>query len=166
LGWLLDASECYYDYRNYQRENKHFGLSKILDTIAWLYCGYGVRPWYTVFWIALFIIIFGIIFNQGDGIRRSRPPRITQDTLIFKITELGDHTYKLIFKQEKPERGLSFKDAIFFSATTFASKDTGCLYPDESHVFIAKVERIVGGFLFGLFVVFFTGALRSYFLQP
>ena len=166
IGWLLDASECYYDYRNYQREKKPIGISKLLDSVAWLYCGYGVRPGYTIICIVLLVLIFGIIYKHGDGIRRSGPPCLTQDTLIFAVKNLGDSTYQLNLKQEEPKKSLPLKDAIYFSAMTFASKDTGSLFPDGSHVYLAKIECILGGFLFGLFLIFFSGALQSYFLQP
>jgi hypothetical protein len=42
--------------------------SKILDGMAWISCGYGVRPRYTVFLSCILIILFALLFWMGDGI--------------------------------------------------------------------------------------------------
>jgi len=59
LEWFEDADDCYYDYRRLSQSNKSLFVpagsetkinwSKLLDNLAWISCGYGVRPRYTVF---------------------------------------------------------------------------------------------------------------------
>jgi hypothetical protein len=48
LGWPSDEDDCYYKYRRLNQAEKGFEFSKAIDVLAWLSCGYGVRPGYTV----------------------------------------------------------------------------------------------------------------------
>ena len=67
LGRGSDANDCYYDYRSISRSNKEIGLSKFLDTVAWLSCGYGVRPHYALILGLCIIIIFALTLWRGCG---------------------------------------------------------------------------------------------------
>ena len=54
LEWFEDADDCYYHYRRMSQSGKtlifrekmliKINWSKLLDTVAWISCGYGVRP--------------------------------------------------------------------------------------------------------------------------
>ncbi|HRW82582.1 MAG TPA: pentapeptide repeat-containing protein [Methanothrix sp.] len=64
-----DADDCYYQYREESRalkewysEKSGWDRSKLLDTIAWITCGYGVRPIHTVFCMFGVVFVSGIIF--------------------------------------------------------------------------------------------------------
>ena len=62
ISFFEDADNCYYKYRKIsQSENLPF-WSKLYDHIAWLSCGYGVRPGYTLGWILVAMYIFWVIF--------------------------------------------------------------------------------------------------------
>ena len=74
LGWSADEDDCYYQYRSLNQGKKQLGWSKAIDLLAWLSCGYGVRPGYAVAWSLLTILAFAMIFWSGDGIRRSAKP--------------------------------------------------------------------------------------------
>lgn len=62
LGQHDEADDCYYKYRNFLRIKKKWGLSRSIDEVAFLSCGYGVRPGYVIFWIFMFIFIFALFF--------------------------------------------------------------------------------------------------------
>ncbi|NYT02795.1 MAG: pentapeptide repeat-containing protein, partial [Methanosarcinales archaeon] len=71
VGWFQDADECYYQYRRLAQEEKAWGWSRLFDLLAWVSCGYGVRPGYTVAWSLLLILLCGAVFFAGRGIRPS-----------------------------------------------------------------------------------------------
>jgi len=63
LAQFDDADDCYYKYRDEIRAQKKlyckkesWDWSKLLDIIAWISCGYGVRPIHTIF------CMFGVVF--------------------------------------------------------------------------------------------------------
>ncbi len=68
LGQGSDANDCYYEYRYLNQNSKPIGLSKLLDAIAWLSCGYGVRPHYALFCGLFVILIFSAILLLGRGV--------------------------------------------------------------------------------------------------
>jgi hypothetical protein len=68
LGQSNDANECYYEYRYLNQARKPIGFSKFLDTVAWLTCGYGVRPHYALFCGMVVILIFSLIYWTGRGV--------------------------------------------------------------------------------------------------
>lgn len=68
LGWHSDEDDCYYAYRRLDQAEKGIGSLKAVDILAWLSCGYGVRPGHNVAWAVLTILAFALIFWKGDGI--------------------------------------------------------------------------------------------------
>lgn len=68
LGRSNDANDCYYEYRYVNQGHKGLGFSKFLDVVAWLTCGYGVRPNYTLLCGASVILLFSIIYLTGRGV--------------------------------------------------------------------------------------------------
>ncbi len=68
LGQSNDANECYYELRYLNQGNKPIGFSKLLDILAWLTCGYGVRPQYALFFGLVIILIFAFIYWSGRGV--------------------------------------------------------------------------------------------------
>lgn len=68
LGQSSDANECYYEYRYLNQASKPVGFSRFLDTVAWLTCGYGVRPHYALFCGMVIILIFSLIYWAGRGV--------------------------------------------------------------------------------------------------
>jgi len=58
-----DANNCYYRYREQVQILKELSWSKLYDKIAWITCGYGVRPSHTIFsgflvWLLLGTALF------------------------------------------------------------------------------------------------------------
>ncbi len=68
LGQSTDANECYYELRYLNQGRKPVGFSKFLDILAWLTCGYGVRPHYALLCGMVIILIFAFIYWSGRGV--------------------------------------------------------------------------------------------------
>ncbi|MGV8128161.1 MAG: hypothetical protein ACP5PV_13280 [Methanothrix sp.] len=113
------------------QDAKIWGWSKIIDILAWLSCGYGVRPAYAVAWLLLTVLCFGLVFWWGDGIRRSSRPLsgpAEEDSL--------------------PERA-TLRNALFFSTMVFLSQGLIDIPPVGRHRYYVILEGIAGGLLLG-----------------
>jgi uncharacterized protein YjbI with pentapeptide repeats len=135
LGWHNDQDNCYYEYRRLDQSEKIIGWSKALDVIAWLSCGYGVRPGYTVTWSLLTIFIYAVVFWRWDGIRRSAKP-LRGSSEIDSV----------------PERA-TFRNALFFSTMIFLSQGPIDFLPTGNHRYHVIIEGILGWLLLALFLV-------------
>lgn len=134
MGWSNDEDDCYYDYRRINQAERDWGWMKLLDAVAWLSCGYGVRPGYAVIWSLLTIIVFALTFWLGDGIRRSSRP--------FQGAEADP----------VPERA-TFRNALFFSTMIFLSQGPIDFLPVGRHRYYVILEGILGWLLLALFLV-------------
>ncbi len=134
LGWSRDEDDCYYDYRRINQEEREWGWMKLIDTAAWISCGYGVRPGYAVIWSLITIAVFALIFWMGDGIRRSSRP--------FQGAEADP----------VPERA-TLRNALFFSTMIFLSQGPIDFLPVGRHRYSVIIEGILGWLLLALFLV-------------
>jgi uncharacterized protein YjbI with pentapeptide repeats len=135
LGWSEDEDDCYYQYRTLDQSQKGWGVSRAIDLLAWLSCGYGVRPGYAVAWALLTILAFALVFWRGDGIRRSAKPLngpSEQDTVPEHVT---------------------FRNALFFSTMIFLSQGPIDFLPVGRHRYNVILEGILGWLLLALFLV-------------
>ena len=135
LGWSRDEDDCYYQYRRLNQAGKGWAWSKIIDILAWLSCGYGVRPGYAVAWSLITILCFGLVFWKGDGIRRSSRP------LSGPAEE-----------ESLPERA-TLRNALFFSTMVFLSQGPIDFLPVGRHRYYVILEGIIGWLLLALFLV-------------
>lgn len=143
LEWFEDADDCYYHYRRasqagksftiQEEETKRINWSKLLDGLAWISCGYGVRPRYTVFLSCLFILLFAFLYWQGAGIV-VEPLRGSE--------QLQGQNLKL-----------TFLDNLYFSAMVFTAKTQVKWYPIGIYRYLATLESILGWLLLALFLV-------------
>ena len=120
-----DADSCYYQYRKLSQNEKGFGVSKLVDVIAWLSCGYGVRPIFTFGWMIGLIILFGFIFSVGN------------------VFEKSDNCFPPCM-QDGP---------FYFSLMVFTFQSRGELRPRGRYRYVAVIEGVLGLLLFGIFVV-------------
>ncbi|MFA6372580.1 MAG: pentapeptide repeat-containing protein [Methanothrix sp.] len=70
LEWFEDADNCYYQYRSKRRATLN-GSSEVLDWIAWVTYGYGIRFYYPLLLgVSLFFFSAGVFFfgNQVHSI--------------------------------------------------------------------------------------------------
>ena len=135
LGWSADEDDCYYQYRSFNQGKKQWGWSKAIDTLAWLSCGYGVRPGYAVAWSLLTILAFGLVFWRGDGIRRSAKP----------LHEPAE-------EDSVPEH-VTLRNALFFSTMVFLSQGPIDFLPVGKNRNYVILEGILGWLLLALFLV-------------
>jgi uncharacterized protein YjbI with pentapeptide repeats len=135
LGWSEDEDDCYYQYRKLDQSQKGWGVSKAIDVLAWLSCGYGVRPGYAVAWALLTILAFALVYWRGDGIRRSAKP----------INEPAE--------QDAVPEHVTFRNALFFSTMVFLSQGPIDFLPVGRHRYYVILEGILGWLLLALFLV-------------
>jgi uncharacterized protein YjbI with pentapeptide repeats len=135
LGWSADEDDCYYQYRGLNQDKKPWGWSKTIDLLAWLSCGYGVRPGYAVAWSLLTILAFALLFWRGDGIRRSAKP----------LNEAAE-------EDSVPER-VTLRNALFFSTMVFLSQGPIDFLPLGKNRYYVILEGILGWLLLALFLV-------------
>jgi hypothetical protein len=148
LEWFDDADDCYYQYRMTERETEPWGWMKIADTISWLSCGYGVRVSYVSFWCIFTILIFGVIFWAGNGMRK------------FEITGLEVPREADRSINESVSKRVSLVDALYFSVAMFTTSQAPVNnYPVGFYRHLAMVEGILGWFFLGLFIVVLSGVL-------
>jgi hypothetical protein len=66
---LSDADDCYYQYRKLTQDLKGWGFSKILDILAYVTCGYGVRVERPVLCSLFVILLCMTVLWIGDGLK-------------------------------------------------------------------------------------------------
>ena len=135
LGWSEDEDDCYYQYRKLDQSHKGWGVSRAVDVMAWLSCGYGVRPGYAVAWALLTILAFALVYWKGDGIRRSAKPLYEQA------------------EQDTVPEHVTFRNALFFSTMIFLSQGPIDFLPVGRHRYYVILEGIFGWLLLALFLV-------------
>ncbi|MFZ2471689.1 MAG: pentapeptide repeat-containing protein [Methanothrix sp.] len=143
LEWFEDADDCYYHYRRMSQSCKtllnrdkmliKINWSKILDGMAWISCGYGVRPRYTVFLSCFLIVLFALLFWMGNGI------------VVEPLNGAGPSI--------APQENLDFLDNLYFSAMVFTAKTQVKWYPVNIFRYLATMESVLGWLLLALFLV-------------
>lgn len=124
LGQSSDANDCYYEYRYLNQNYKKLGFSKLLDVIAFLSCGYGVRPHYALYCGVIIILVFSLILWLGRGVDGF------QDI----------HGRHLIIA------------SLYYSTIAFTANSKGL--PLKGHYkYLGIVEGIIGWLLMALFLV-------------
>ncbi len=135
LGWSGDQDDCYYQYRRLDQARKGWSWSKAIDILAWLSCGYGVRPGYAGVLSLLTILIFALVFWKGDGIRKSAKP----------LHEPAE-------KYAVPGP-VTLRNALFFSTMIFISRGPNEFLPVGKNRYYVILEGILGWLLLALFLV-------------
>ncbi|HOK57945.1 MAG TPA: pentapeptide repeat-containing protein [Methanothrix sp.] len=165
MEWRDDANDCYYQYRRISQSSEPWGLEKMIDVISWLSCGYGVKPSYTIFWSMFMILLFGLVYWIGNGIREIAWENLSDEEVDGeqeKNPEAHEGDSDSV-SESRPvrstERRIPFSDSIFFSAMSFTAQSPASLYPVGIYKHVSMIEGILGWFLLGLFVVVLSGML-------
>ena len=153
LGQFEDARNCYYDYRNEKLNLEPVGLTKVLDYLSWISCGYGVRPGYTIGMIFAFIIFFGFIYWSGERILDS----LHSFWLLFSRR-------KSAFKREKwIRKNPSFLQSIYISLLVFFhANPPAYLFSSGRWKYLVTTEDILGWFFLALFVVVLVNVIITW----
>ena len=130
LEQFEDQDECYYQYRKEKQSRSHRLFQGLFDRLAWISCGYGVRPSHTILLSLSIILFFSGIFWAGHAMQ----PDV--------VAGSGQDTPKV-----------SLNDAFYFSTMEFMGKSPENFGIVEGYEFIAVIETLVGWLLMALFLV-------------
>jgi uncharacterized protein YjbI with pentapeptide repeats len=166
LGWFQDADDCYYHYRKLAQERKVLGWSKVIDYLAWLSCGYGVRPDYTVAWSLSTILVFGAVFYLGRGLLQYERPDAKELVTGLESVETdiqarikadsssseGDHLQEFGNIPQLPEYP-SLGEAMYFSSLVFIAQAPADYLALGRYKYLVIVEGVLGWLMLALFLV-------------
>ncbi len=124
-----DEDGCYYQYRKEKQARATATIPRILDRLAWISCGYGVRPSHTVLLSIAIIILFTVIFWSGNALK-------------LDGAALQGH-----------QASSSLKDAFYFSTMEFLGRSPQNLLIDGAYEYLTVSETLVGWLLMALFLV-------------
>jgi len=125
-----DEDDCYFQYRKEKQARKTKLFPKLIDRLAWLSCGYGVRPSHTVLLSLALILLFTGIFWGGHALQPS------------SAASLGHKA-----------AGISLNDAFYFSSMEFLGRSPQNISLVEGYEFLTVVETLLGWLLMALFLV-------------
>jgi hypothetical protein len=149
-----DADNCYYQYRDEKRQTGPFDLSKLIDYISWLSCGYGVRWQHPILSAILIAILFGIYYESYNlvNVAANRFYRKTSNDL---------YKYDFIFNFKK---SLSFSTMMLLSLPPEWSRFGREEYTKfvVRHWFAGIVERLIGWGLMLLLIGVLTRLMVRY----
>lgn len=167
LGWFQDADNCYYHYRKLSQERKPVGWSKAIDHLAWLSCGYGVRPDYTFAWSLSIILLFGSVFYLGGGLLQPEgagegaSPGAGGDGLSDEAapggiregmpSEVADPPRDSSGSSVQKHPGLG--EAIYFSSLVFIAQAPAEYRARGRYRYMVIFEGILGWMMLALFLV-------------
>ncbi len=168
LDWFQDADECYYHYRKLAQERKVIGWSKAIDYIAWLSCGYGVRPDYTLAWSFSIVLVFGAVFYLGKGLLQYERPdarpgerktgtESAETDLQARIKDVtfpleGDPIQEFSNVSPSPEYP-SLGEAMYFSSLVFIAQAPADYLALGRYKYLVIVEGVLGWLMLALFLV-------------
>ena len=122
-----DEDDCYYQYRKEKQARNTKPLAKLIDQLAWLSCGYGVRPSHTMLLSLSLIILFTAIYWGGHALQ----PSASAD----------------------PQSIITLNDAFYFSSMWFLGRAPQNISITEGLEFLTVFETLAGWLLMALFLV-------------
>jgi hypothetical protein len=149
-GQYEDARNCYYQYRLYQMNSRRsIDLYYIYDYLAWLSCGYGVRPDFVGFWSILLVMICASAFFLGDGIHSSKAPQLKKC-----LGQISRHPQPRIKFRKMAHKKRSKKEAFYFSLLVFFhSPGREDFRVSGNYRYLVVIEDLFGWFLQGIFFI-------------
>ncbi len=131
LEQFEDQDDCYYQYRKEKQSRATKIVPKLLDCLAWVSCGYGVRPSHTILLSVSIIALFTGIFWAGSALEPDAS------------TEQGSHHVA----------GISLKDSFYFSTMEFLGRTPQNLSIAGAYEYLTVIETLLGWLLMALFLV-------------
>jgi len=168
LGWFQDADDCYYHYRRLAQERKPIGWSKATDYLAWLSCGYGVRPDYTFAWSLSIILLFGSVFYLGGGLLQPEGAGEGASSSGVGGDGLSDEAAPAGIREGMPSEvadpppdsgGSSVQkhpglgEAMYFSSLVFIAQAPAEYRAQGRYRYLVILEGILGWLMLALFLV-------------
>ncbi len=127
--------DCYYQYRWQKQSYRPMGILKAIDILAWILCGYGVRPLRTLAFGVMMIILFGIIYWKVKMV-----PRFNN----AKQADPSEHEGSIISAME---------EAMYFSIMMFLTRPPYGLHPAGRWKYLIILEYASGWLIMALFLV-------------
>lgn len=134
-GKFDDYNNCYYQYRWLKQSYEPMGIAKGIDILAWILCGYGVRPLRTLAFGFMIIILFSIIYWRVKLVPR------------FYDAKSADS-----YKREESLIS-TMGDAFYFSTMMFVTRPPYGLHPAGRWRYLIILEYILGWLIMALFLV-------------
>jgi hypothetical protein len=141
LARYADANNIYYNFRIESMNDKSISISKLIDFLSWVTCGFGTKLEYTIDWIIGIIIIFAFIYKwdwKTPGIYRAS----------------GED------KTEKAK--VSFWECLCFSVNTFTRLGTPNWHQRDKFWYAVTIEGILGWVMMAIFLA----TLMSLLIRP
>ncbi len=129
LEQFEDQDDCYYQYRREKQSRNNKTIPGLLDRLAWLSCGYGIRPSHTFLLSLAIILLFAGVFWAGGALQPD-----------------GDDAHH-------PEASVSLNDAFYFSSMEFLGKTPQNFSITEGYEILTVIETLLGWILMALFLV-------------
>ncbi len=130
LEQFEDQDDCYCQYRKEKQARQSKLFPKLIDQLAWLSCGYGVRPSHTVLLSVAIILLFTGIFWGGHALQWS-----SSASEVHRMASI------------------SINDAFYFSSMEFLGRSPQNLSVLEGFEFLTVIETLTGWLLMALFLV-------------
>ncbi len=130
LEQFEDGDDCYYQYRREKQSRATTWVGGLLDRVAWVSCGYGVRPSHTILLSVGIILLFSAFLWSVNAIEHNGPPL-----------------------QENHTSPISPRDAFYFSSMAFLGKTPENLHIVDGYEYIMVVESLMGWILMALFLI-------------
>jgi len=124
-----DQDDCYYQYRRERQSRSHKPVAGLFDRLAWLSCGYGVRPSHTVLLSLAIILLFTGVFWAAGALQPDGGSAHIRGTSV------------------------SITDAFYFSSMQFLGKTPQNFSIAEGYEFFTVIETLLGWILMALFLV-------------
>jgi len=134
-GNFDDYDDCYYHYRWQRQSYQPMGISKAIDILTWILCGYGVRPLRTLASGFMIIILFGIIYWKVKLV-----PRFNN----FKLANPSKREDSIISAVE---------EAMYFSIMMFVTRPPYGLHSAGRWKYLIILEYVLGWLIMALFLV-------------
>lgn len=163
LDWSHDYKYCYYNYREKKRTSESIGFPRLMDTIYWIYWGYGTNPYIPLAWITILALFFACIYyvlvhyKNAKVVRKSDQDRCEKCPWAKKEDE----------KQETDSM-VSFMEALIFSSRILLMMEM----PDDfeiKHAYIGKViwiERVIIIIVVAPYWNYLLNEMQSYIRPP
>jgi uncharacterized protein YjbI with pentapeptide repeats len=130
-----DADNIYYNYRKERQNEKDLtNPTKWTDILDQLICGYGLRPFNTLYFGGFLILLFSIIYFKGQGICR--------------LSDIREQRSRVLFW-----------DALYFSISTFTTVGSVDWYPENKFRKWVTFEGILGWIMLGIFMATLTNVM-------
>jgi hypothetical protein len=134
-GNFDDYYNSYYQFRRLKQSYEPMGITKAIDILAWIICGYGVRPLRALGSGLMIIILFGIIYWKIKLV-----PRFN-GTILAESRTRGESTISAL------------EEAIYFSTMMFVTRPPYGLHPAGRWRYLIILEYVSGWLTMALFLV-------------